>query len=180
VTEFRRQYEPPQSGPLRLRELVRASTFALRHLTQVTLDTLSPPRQVRAAQLDLELVKDVERALKCRLPDEILACLANGDDELQEFGFVLGQVADHTTLARQRPEVPEGLTAVIEQMMTKAPELRYQLPREVVAALMPWLQVPIAPPAEQGSTSDPPDLWYLEGDGPDAAQGYVPSQKSEH
>src|SRR5262245_41775271 len=97
-----RENDPLQSGPLRLRESVRASLFALRYLTQVSLKDLSTPRQMPAAELDLNLVEQVEQALNCRLPFEVIACLANGDDQLREFGFVLGQVVDHTRLARKR------------------------------------------------------------------------------
>jgi len=45
-----------------------------------------------------------------------------------------------------RPEVPEALAAVIEQMMTKDPTQRYQTPAEVAEALAPWTQTSIAPP----------------------------------
>jgi len=105
------QYAPPAPGPLQLRDSVRAALYSLRHLTQVTLDTLTPPRTLSPAELDQSRVVDVENALRCSLPDEILACLANGDDELHEFGFVLGQVADHTRLARKRG-CPKDLVAV--------------------------------------------------------------------
>jgi hypothetical protein len=97
-----KEYEPPRPGPLRLRDSVRASLYALRHFTQVSLDTLTPPRRLPAAELDVSLVVAVEQALRYSLPDEALACLANGDDELLEYGFDLGQVAEHTRRARQR------------------------------------------------------------------------------
>jgi hypothetical protein len=85
--------------------------YSLRHFTQLSLNPLNPPRTLPAAELDVSLVTSVEEALRCSLPDEILACLANGDDELTEFGFVLGQVADHTRLARKRG-CPQDLVAV--------------------------------------------------------------------
>src|SRR5207245_931183 len=47
-----------------------------------------------------------------------------------------------------RPEVPEGLAAVLEKMMAKDPDQRYQLPWEVVEALDPWTATPIDPPPE--------------------------------
>ena len=47
-----------------------------------------------------------------------------------------------------RPEVPPELDAVIEKMMAKDRDLRYQTPREVFEALQPWTRNPIAPPAE--------------------------------
>ena len=106
-----KEYEPPVPGPLRLRDSVRSALYSLRHFTQVGLDTLTPPRRLPVAQLGVSPVAAVEEALGCSLPDEILACLANGDDELHEFGFVLGQVADHTRLARKRG-CPKDLVAV--------------------------------------------------------------------
>ncbi|GIW82189.1 MAG: hypothetical protein KatS3mg105_3996 [Gemmatales bacterium] len=48
-----------------------------------------------------------------------------------------------------RPEVPEKLVAVVEKMMAKKPEDRYQTPAEVVQALSPWTQKPIPPPPEK-------------------------------
>jgi hypothetical protein len=51
--------------------------------------------------LEIALVEQVERALRCELPDEVLACFANGDDTLPEWGFTLDLVADHTAWARQ-------------------------------------------------------------------------------
>ena len=71
-------------------------------MTQVTLNSLTPPRTLSPAEVDLSLVIDVEQALRCNLPDEILACLANRDDVLNEYGFVLGDIADHTRDARKR------------------------------------------------------------------------------
>jgi WD40 repeat protein/serine/threonine protein kinase len=37
-----------------------------------------------------------------------------------------------------RPEVPEGLAAVLRRMMAQHPGQRYQTPQEVVTALLPW------------------------------------------
>jgi serine/threonine protein kinase len=48
-----------------------------------------------------------------------------------------------------RPEVPEELAAVIEQMLAKDPGKRYQTPREVAEALEPWTNRPIPPPDEK-------------------------------
>jgi serine/threonine protein kinase len=45
-----------------------------------------------------------------------------------------------------RPEVPDGVAAVMERMMAKDPAARYQTPAEVVAALAPWAPAPIPPP----------------------------------
>jgi serine/threonine protein kinase len=48
-----------------------------------------------------------------------------------------------------RPEVPEELVAIIDKMIAKDPEERYQMPIEVVQALEPWTATSIAPPPEE-------------------------------
>src|SRR5262249_24582025 len=47
-----------------------------------------------------------------------------------------------------RPEVPEGLTAVIDRMMGKDTNQRYPRPADVTDALARWTQTPIPPPPE--------------------------------
>jgi serine/threonine protein kinase len=47
-----------------------------------------------------------------------------------------------------RPEVPEGLCAVVEKMMAKNPWDRYQTPTEVALALADWAKGSIPPPPE--------------------------------
>lgn len=47
-----------------------------------------------------------------------------------------------------RPEVPEDLARLVQQLMAKAPEQRPQTPAAVAVALEPWTQAPIAPPPE--------------------------------
>src|ERR1700677_2316471 len=74
--------------PLCIRESVRETLFALRFFDQVSLAKFSPLRQLAPASVEITLVEQVEQALKCQLPDEILACLANGDMTLGEEGFV--------------------------------------------------------------------------------------------
>ncbi|MBV9122818.1 MAG: protein kinase, partial [Planctomycetes bacterium] len=48
-----------------------------------------------------------------------------------------------------RPEVSEELAAVLDRMLAKDPAQRYQTPSEVIAALVPWLQSPVPPPAAE-------------------------------
>src|SRR5579871_642343 len=47
-----------------------------------------------------------------------------------------------------RGDVPEAMIAVINKMLSKDPNQRYQTPIEVVQALLPWTQHTIPPPAE--------------------------------
>jgi serine/threonine protein kinase len=47
-----------------------------------------------------------------------------------------------------RPEVPEGVAAIVEKMMAKDPKQRPQTPLEVAEMLTPWTQTPIPPPPE--------------------------------
>jgi serine/threonine protein kinase len=48
-----------------------------------------------------------------------------------------------------RPEVPKDLETVINKMMAKKPVHRFQEPTAVVAALAPWTEQPIEPPADE-------------------------------
>jgi serine/threonine protein kinase len=45
-----------------------------------------------------------------------------------------------------RPDVPEGVAAVIDRMTAKAPAERYQTPAQVVEALAPWTRTAVPPP----------------------------------
>ena len=47
-----------------------------------------------------------------------------------------------------RPDVPEELSAVIDQMLAKSPDDRPQTPMDVAIALGPWTAQPIAPPTD--------------------------------
>jgi serine/threonine protein kinase len=47
-----------------------------------------------------------------------------------------------------RADVPEEMRAIIDTMMAKDPDQRYQTPAAVADALAPWTQTPPAPPAE--------------------------------
>lgn len=49
-------------------------------------------------------------------------------------------------LSQLRPELPAALLAVIDRMLAKRPEQRYQQPSEVAQALLPWTSQPIEPP----------------------------------
>src|SRR6266542_1970645 len=47
-----------------------------------------------------------------------------------------------------RPDVDEGLAAVLDRMMAKRRDDRYQTPLAVAEALAPWTQTPIPPPPD--------------------------------
>ncbi len=48
-----------------------------------------------------------------------------------------------------RPDAPDELVAVIDKMMAKDQDKRYQTPAEVLQALAGWVLTPIPPPAER-------------------------------
>jgi eukaryotic-like serine/threonine-protein kinase len=48
-----------------------------------------------------------------------------------------------------RTDVPDGLLAILDKMMAKQPEDRYQTPGELVEALEPFTRTPIPPPPEE-------------------------------
>jgi serine/threonine protein kinase len=59
------------------------------------------------------------------------------------------QMKEPTPIRQLRPEVPEGLAAVIARMMAKDVADRYQEPAEVEEALAPWDTAEIPPPPEE-------------------------------
>lgn len=70
--------------------------------------------------------------------------------------FPNGQIAQkliwHQTLRPEplrqlRPEVPAELAAVVERMIDKSPDRRYQTAAEVIEALLPWTAKPLSPGA---------------------------------
>jgi serine/threonine protein kinase len=54
-----------------------------------------------------------------------------------------------TPIQQVRPEVPEGIAAVLAKMMAKDPADRYQTPESLLNDLAPFVQTPIGPPPEQ-------------------------------
>ncbi len=57
------------------------------------------------------------------------------------------QAEQPASVRASRPEVSQELAAVLEKMLEKAPEDRYQTPAELFDALEPWTRNAIAPPA---------------------------------
>jgi eukaryotic-like serine/threonine-protein kinase len=59
------------------------------------------------------------------------------------------QTRPPTPVRSFRPEVPEGVAAVLHRMLAKDPAQRFQTPAEVAEALSPWTQELIAPPSNE-------------------------------
>ena len=57
------------------------------------------------------------------------------------------QMKTPTAVRKLRPDVPEAMARVISRMMAKDAVGRYQTPADVVAALAPWTQTALRPPA---------------------------------
>ena len=51
-------------------------------------------------------------------------------------------------LRELRPDVPEELAAIVERMIEKDPNNRYQTPGEVIEALAEWTATPLLPPTD--------------------------------
>ena len=62
--------------------------------------------------------------------------------------LIAHQVQDVKPVHQVRPGVPVELSAVVHKMLAKRPEDRYQSAVELVAALQPWLAVPVPVPDE--------------------------------
>jgi serine/threonine protein kinase len=79
--------------------------------------------------------------------------LLTGTPPFQDFKSLGQKLMAHQNrralpVRQRRPDVPEGLEAVLTKMMAKRPAHRYQTPLEVVQALEPWTRNPIDPPSE--------------------------------
>jgi serine/threonine-protein kinase len=64
--------------------------------------------------------------------------------------------AEPPPLARQRPEVPDEVAAIVARLMAKAPEERYQTPAELALALAPWCEADWLPVLLNGSPGPGP------------------------
>jgi serine/threonine protein kinase len=60
--------------------------------------------------------------------------------------LVWHQVRQPKRVRSLRPDLPEAIAAVIEKMMAKDPQRRYQTPAAVIDALVPLVQMPVALP----------------------------------
>lgn len=99
-----------------------------------------------------------------------LVPLSEGKTVAQKLLFL--QTKEPRPLRELRPEVAEGLAAVIQQMMAKDPDQRYQSLGEVIDALEPWTQTPIAPPPDKEMPML--SLAAMGGEGTDVNLGLTP------
>jgi serine/threonine protein kinase len=109
-----------------------------------TADYLAPEQAISSHDVDI-------RADIYSLGATFYFCLT-GRTPFAE-GSVAQKLIWHQTRAPKplrsfRPEVPEGIVAVIDRMMAKDVGQRYQSPQEVADALEPWTQTPIPPPPD--------------------------------
>jgi serine/threonine protein kinase len=58
------------------------------------------------------------------------------------------QTRQPTPLRQLRPQVPAELAAVVERMIDKDPDRRFQTPAEVIEALAVWTATPVPPPPD--------------------------------
>jgi serine/threonine protein kinase len=56
-------------------------------------------------------------------------------------------VEEPTPICTLRPEVPDGLAAILATMMAKDRAQRYPIPAAIVEALAPWTRTPVPPPS---------------------------------
>jgi serine/threonine protein kinase len=57
-----------------------------------------------------------------------------------------------------RPDLPEAIGEIVEKLMAKEPEKRYQTPEDVAEALSVWTTTPIPPPSEDELPRQSPAL----------------------
>ncbi len=69
--------------------------------------------------------------------------------------LLLHQIRDPVPIEQFVPGIDPGIVEVVLKMMAKKPEDRFQLPGEVVGALVPWTQEPIAPPTREELPENP-------------------------
>lgn len=71
------------------------------------------------------------------------------------------QVRDPEPILKVRPEIPDGLAGVLEQMIRKKPEERHATPAEVMAALEPWDCATVGPPTAEEMPPTLPSAYRL-------------------
>ncbi|MBL8794153.1 MAG: serine/threonine protein kinase [Planctomycetia bacterium] len=73
-----------------------------------------------------------------------------------------------------RPEVPDELVAIVERMMAKKPDDRFQAARDIEDALSPWNETPIDPPPDKEMPQLSPAAMTGQGKGASADEETAP------
>lgn len=110
-----------------------------------TADFLSPEQAIQSSTVDI-------RADIYSLGATMYFLLAGrppfpGDNVTQKL--LAHQIKAPEPLGKLRPDLPPELIAVVDKMMAKKPEERYQQPIELVSALAAWTAEPIDPPTDE-------------------------------
>ncbi|HEV3439268.1 MAG TPA: protein kinase, partial [Gemmata sp.] len=71
------------------------------------------------------------------------------------------QFREPMSIRELRPDVPLGLAEVLDRMIAKNPNDRYQTMKGVVAALSPWIRDPLPPPSVDEMPPIPPSAYRL-------------------
>jgi eukaryotic-like serine/threonine-protein kinase len=107
-----------------------------------TADYLAPEQAINSHEVDI-------RADIYSLGATLYFCLT-GKTPFNE-GSIAQKLIWHQTRQPKsvklvRPDVPDGIVAVVERAMAKDPNQRYMMPQAMAEALSPWTQTPIPPP----------------------------------
>jgi serine/threonine protein kinase len=65
------------------------------------------------------------------------------------------QFKEPTPIRQLVPDLPDGLVAVVERLLQKAPEARYATTTEVIEALRPFVEIPVAKVAGPAGVAPP-------------------------
>ena len=110
-----------------------------------TADYLAPEQAIDCSDVD---VRADLYALGCTSYYLLTGQPPFGRDIPTHTKLLMHQSKDPTPMRELRPDLDPALCEVIRKMIIKDPKQRYQQPKEVVEALQPWLNQPVAPPAD--------------------------------
>lgn len=110
-----------------------------------TADYLAPEQAIDCSDVD---VRADLYALGCTSYYLLTGHPPFGRDIPTHTKLLMHQSKDPTPLRELRPDLDPALCDVIRKMIIKDPSQRYQQPKEVVDALQPWLNQPVAPPTD--------------------------------
>jgi len=110
-----------------------------------TADYLAPEQAIDCSDVD---VRADLYALGCTSYYLLTGQPPFGRDVPTHTKLLMHQSKDPTPMRELRPDVDPALCEVIRKMIVKDVDQRYQQPKEVVEALRPWLNQPVAPPAD--------------------------------